>query len=75
MDLTTGTYPLVSWGPGAQPLDVELARLVRFGAPGSPMPGHEWLSAQQVADLVAWLHVLADGGAQGRPAGDGEPDA
>jgi hypothetical protein len=39
------------------------------------MPGHEWLSAQQVADLVAWLHVLADGGAQGRPAGDGEPDA
>lgn len=33
----------------------ELARLVRFGVPGTDMPGHEMLTDHDIASLVLWL--------------------
>lgn len=38
----------------------ELARIVRFGLPGTSMPGHELLPERDVADLVAWLQALPE---------------
>ena len=82
MDLAKGGFWLVSWqaaeagggsaGTAAGPrLDRELARLVRFGLAGSPMPGHEWLTRRQVADLVAFVHTLADGNGTDGDGDDG----
>ncbi|HKV08668.1 MAG TPA: cytochrome c, partial [Thermoanaerobaculia bacterium] len=45
-------------GPDAEPLDRALARVVRHGLPPTSMPGHEWLTDQQVADLVAFVKTL-----------------
>jgi L-ascorbate metabolism protein UlaG (beta-lactamase superfamily) len=66
MDLGKGSFWLVSWSgspsggdaEARRELDVQLARLVRFGAAGSPMPGHEWLTLQEVSDVVAFVHTL-----------------
>jgi cytochrome c oxidase cbb3-type subunit 2 len=32
-----------------------LARLIKFGLPGTDMPGHELLSDQEISSLVLWL--------------------
>lgn len=58
MNLRKGGLWLVSWGPGSAPLEEELARLVKYGAPGTSMPGHEYLTDGQVADLVAYVLEL-----------------
>jgi len=42
----------------AEPEDRALARIVRYGLPPTSMPGHEWLTGQQVADLVAYVRIL-----------------
>lgn len=60
LDLGKGSFYLVSWGPGAdEPLDPALARVIRFGLPGTSMPGHEALEEDQLADLVAFVRQLA----------------
>lgn len=33
----------------------DLARIIKFGKRNTDMPGHEWLSDQEVASLVLWL--------------------
>jgi hypothetical protein len=38
-----------------------MARAVRFGLPPGLMPGHEWLSDGEVADLVAFVRTLSPG--------------
>jgi cytochrome c oxidase cbb3-type subunit 2 len=38
----------------SQPRDA-LARVVRFGVPGTDMPGHEMLAERDIASLVLWL--------------------
>jgi cytochrome c oxidase cbb3-type subunit 2 len=38
--------------------EMALARVVRYGLPQTSMPGHEYLSDQQVADLVAFVGDL-----------------
>lgn len=43
--------------PGA-PEDQALARIIRYGLPPTTMPGHEWLTDQQIADLVAHVQTL-----------------
>jgi cytochrome c len=43
--------------PGA-PENQALARIIRHGLPPTTMPGHEWLTGQQVADLVAHVQTL-----------------
>jgi len=42
--------------PGTR--DVELARLIKFGRPGTSMAGTEWLGDDQLADLVRFLDQL-----------------
>jgi hypothetical protein len=41
-----------------EPEPQQLARLVKFGAPGMTMPGHETLSDEDVADVVAFVRSL-----------------
>ena len=41
-----------------EPEDQALARIIRHGLPPTSMPGHEWLTDQQVADLVAHVETL-----------------
>lgn len=67
MNLRKGGLWLVSWGPGAEPVEEGLARLVKYGVPGTSMPGHEYLSDRQLADLVAFVGRLS-GAAEPRPA-------
>ncbi|HSF41388.1 MAG TPA: cbb3-type cytochrome c oxidase subunit II, partial [Thermoanaerobaculia bacterium] len=47
-------------GPDAEPEDQALARVIRHGLPPTSMPGHEWLTDQQVADLVAFVRTLPE---------------
>jgi cytochrome c oxidase cbb3-type subunit 2 len=63
LDLGRGTFALVSFGPGIGTFEEGLARVIRFGVPGTSMPGHEHLDDGEVSALVA--HVRALGG--GRP--------
>jgi hypothetical protein len=35
----------------------ELARIAKFGIPGTDMPGHEYLSDGQIASIVLWLKL------------------
>jgi cytochrome c oxidase cbb3-type subunit 2 len=58
MDLLKESFWLVSWGAGAEPEPQALARVVKFGVPGTTMPGHETLSPQEIADVVAYLRSL-----------------
>ena len=41
-----------------EPEDQALARIIRHGLPPTSMPGHEWLTDQQVADLAAYVETL-----------------
>jgi cytochrome c oxidase cbb3-type subunit 2 len=61
IDLAKGSFGLASFGPGIGTLDEGIARVVRFGMPGTSMPGHEWLSDRDVAALVARVREIADG--------------
>jgi cytochrome c oxidase cbb3-type subunit 2 len=45
-------------GVQTEPEDRALARIVRHGLPPTSMPGHEWLTDQQAADLVAYVQTL-----------------
>ncbi|HSF41339.1 MAG TPA: cbb3-type cytochrome c oxidase subunit II, partial [Thermoanaerobaculia bacterium] len=47
-------------GPDAGPEDQALSRVIRHGLPPTSMPGHEWLTDQQVADLVAFVRTLPE---------------
>jgi len=60
LDLGKGAFLRVAPAAG-ETLDEALARTIRFGLPPGTMPGHEWLSDQETADLVAWVRGLAAG--------------
>lgn len=62
LDLRKEGFHLVSWGPGIGSLDQGLARVIRFGIPTTSMPGHETLSTQEMADLVAYVGSLPGSG-------------
>ena len=57
IDLRKEVFWLPTWGDEGT-LEEGLARLVRYGMAGSSMPGHEWLSDAQLADLTAFLVTL-----------------
>lgn len=59
MDLTKGAFWAVSWSPRDRTLEAAIARSIRFGIPGTAMPGHEYLTDGQVADLTAYVEHLA----------------
>lgn len=64
LDLTRPRFRLVPEGPGAPPLEESLARVVRHGLPPTSMPGHEYLTEREVADLVAHLAAMHRGAAR-----------
>ena len=43
------------WTPGGPDLETRLARVVKFGIPGTDMPGHETLDDSQIMALTAYL--------------------
>lgn len=58
LDLRKDGFWWISGDLAGLPEPVALARIVRFGLEGTSMPGHEYLSEQQVADLVAFVETL-----------------
>jgi cytochrome c oxidase cbb3-type subunit 2 len=64
MNLTKEHFWLIDRGPGAEPETRALARLVRWGVPGTGMPGHETLTEQELFDLAAWVETLPREGRQ-----------
>jgi cytochrome c oxidase cbb3-type subunit 2 len=57
-DLRKPGFHSLARGPGAEPEERALARIVRHGLPPTSMPGHEWLTDRQIADLVAFVRTL-----------------
>ncbi len=58
MNLHKGPPWFLGRNPGPGPRQETLARIVRYGLPGTSMPGHESLPTQDVADLVAFVEFL-----------------
>ena len=59
-DLTRGVYKWRSTPSGRPPTDIDLARTIRAGAPGTSMPGFAGiLDESQIGALVAELKALA----------------
>jgi cytochrome c oxidase cbb3-type subunit 2 len=58
MNLHKGPLWFLGKDPGAAPREALLARIVRYGLPGTSMPGHESLPPQDVADLVGFVESL-----------------
>ena len=56
-NLLRGRFDLLPAAP--EPRGAALERLIRHGFPPSPMPGHETLPDQDIADLVAFVESLA----------------
>jgi cytochrome c oxidase cbb3-type subunit 2 len=56
-NLLRGRFDLIPADPEARPAALE--RLIRHGLPPTPMPGHETLPDQDIADLVAFVDSLA----------------
>ena len=54
-DLTLGAYAVANLSDPKDPLAVILARTVKFGLPGTSMPGHELLTDADIADLVHFV--------------------
>lgn len=66
MDLGKGALWSVSWGVGgAEPEAAAVARVIRFGIAGTPMPGHESLTRDQVAALAAYVETVIHGDGPG----------
>jgi hypothetical protein len=42
-----------------EPVEVALARAIRFGLPPGTMPGFEWASEREIADLTAFVLRLS----------------
>ncbi len=54
-DLSTGPFLHLPASDSPAGHQDRLARIVKFGLPGTDMPGHEYLSDRQVASLSRWL--------------------
>jgi cytochrome c oxidase cbb3-type subunit 2 len=61
MDLRKRELWLAPVAGGTDDQRVGLARLIKFGWPGRSMPGHEYFSDEEVADLVAHVQSLRPG--------------
>jgi cytochrome c oxidase cbb3-type subunit 2 len=60
LDLTDGPLALVSFGPGVGTREEGIARVLRFGVPGTSMPGHEHLTRSEIGDLTAAVEAMTD---------------
>ncbi|HEY8962033.1 MAG TPA: cbb3-type cytochrome c oxidase subunit II, partial [Luteolibacter sp.] len=56
-NLIAGPFGLSSAKPEEEPF-VPVMRVIRFGIPGTDMPGHETWTDQTLADVAAWVLAL-----------------
>ena len=54
-DLQKGPFRHVSVEVSAQQRLISMARIIKFGVPGTDMPGHEYLSDRDISSLSLWL--------------------
>jgi mono/diheme cytochrome c family protein len=54
-DLAKGPF---NWTAGPEQTTLRIARVIKFGLPGTDMPGHEPLTDQQAADLAEYVRTL-----------------
>jgi len=54
-DLQHTPFTRIAAGNPAQPVKIQLARIVKFGIPGTDMPGHETLDDADIASLTEWI--------------------
>jgi cytochrome c oxidase cbb3-type subunit 2 len=59
-DLSTGPYFHLPASDSPSQRQLRLARIVKFGVPGTDMPGHEYLPDSEVASLALWLAQITD---------------
>lgn len=54
-NLVEQNYRFIPRQLSSEETQVELARVIKFGVLGSSMPGHEYLTDQQIVDLVVYV--------------------
>ena len=57
-DLAHGPYVYLLLPQPQDQLVVTVARVAKFGIPGTDMPGHEYLTDRQVASIALWLSQI-----------------
>lgn len=60
LDLVSGTYRFAPPAMKKEQRDLRMAQIIKFGQAGTSMPGHEFLTDQNIIDLVAFLGSLYD---------------
>jgi cytochrome c oxidase cbb3-type subunit 2 len=55
VDLTKGPHFYLSPANTPEERTIQLARITRFGIPGTDMAGHEYLSDEDVSSITLWL--------------------
>lgn len=64
-DLVHGPFRYLKAGDTQEDQAIRIARIAKFGIPGTDMPGHEYLSDREIASIGAWLsHAIAQPGQQ-----------
>jgi mono/diheme cytochrome c family protein len=54
-NIFTGPFKYLPSSPSVADRSAPLSRISKFGIPGTDMPGHEYLSDQQIASLTLYL--------------------
>lgn len=54
-DLLRTPFTRMAAGDSTQPVNIQLARIIKFGIPGTNMPGHETLEDADIASLAEWI--------------------
>jgi cbb3-type cytochrome oxidase cytochrome c subunit len=54
-NLATGPWLHLPVSDSPEEREIYLAQIVKFGIPGTDMPGHEYLSDQNISSLAIWL--------------------
>jgi cbb3-type cytochrome c oxidase subunit II len=54
-NLGTGPWLHLPGSDTAEECEIRLAQIVKFGIPGTDMPGHEYLSDRNISSLAIWL--------------------
>ncbi|MCB1121869.1 MAG: cbb3-type cytochrome c oxidase subunit II [Verrucomicrobiae bacterium] len=57
IDLVDGTYRFAPRSMDPEMRDMRIAQLIKYGQPGTSMPGHEYLTDQNVVDLLSYLKL------------------
>jgi cbb3-type cytochrome oxidase cytochrome c subunit len=55
-DLATGPFLHLQASDSPADQTPRLARIIKFGLPGTDMPGHEYLPDSQIASIATWLN-------------------